>query len=108
MLLCWADEMAAAMAVNWAEPSVATVKAVTEDGTRELVVEEIDDSEADVLEGTVATSELMDGANVAADELIVKLWLAATAMIPAIPDKIEVLMMIVIALVRGARTSKSI
>jgi hypothetical protein len=71
MPLFWAALMATLIAVNWPEPSRATVSAVAEEGdTPEDVIVDDGDETREELDETDETSEVVEEAKV--DELMVE------------------------------------
>ena len=97
---------AALIAVNWAEPSRATVYADVKEGAdvpEEARVDEIDEMREELDELDV-TSKVVEEAKV--DEPIVEFWQTARAAIPSALDKIEVLILIVTTSQRGVRINE--
>ena len=92
--------MAALIAVNCAEPSVATVIAVAEGDAGVDVVDET----RDALDEIDETSEVVEEVKV--DEPIVEFWQAARAARPTTPDRIEVFITMVTTSQRGVRMSE--
>jgi hypothetical protein len=102
--LFWAALMAAFIAVNWPEPSRATVIAVAERDTPEDVRVDETDGTREALDETDETSEVVEEGKV--DELMVEFWQAAMAARPATPDRIEVFITKVTTSQRGVRLSE--
>jgi hypothetical protein len=105
MPLFWAALMATLIAVNWAEPSRATVSAVAEeeDAPEEVTVDD-GDATREELDEIDETSEVVEAAKV--DELMVEFWQAAMAARQATPAKIEVFITMVTTSQRGVRMSE--